>query len=106
MSPASGMGALVDAQFMELLSIAHPTPHGTELRRSEGFAADAYRACLARTDRCTPPCCSSSTDGAAAAPSTLVGGGRRHPRRPTPTPRRADAGAAARAAAAHVDAVS
>ena len=85
MSPASGMGALVDAQFMELLSIAHPTPHGTELRRSEGFAAEAYRACLERTDALYATVLQLATDGAAADP--LVGGAEpATPPTTTPTP--------------------
>ena len=84
MSPASGMGALVDAQFMELLSIAHPTPHGTELRRSEGFAAEAYRACLERTDALYATVLQLATDGAAADP--LVGGAEPGATTPTPTP--------------------
>jgi len=45
-SPAAGLEALIDALFMELLSIAHPTVHGTVLRRSAGFDKGEYAACL------------------------------------------------------------
>jgi len=47
-SPAAGLSALVDATFMELLSIAHPTVHGPTNRRSAGFDAAAYSACAER----------------------------------------------------------
>ena len=42
-NPAAGMEALVDALFMELLSIARPAPdtRAAELRRSRGFALGA-----------------------------------------------------------------
>ncbi|MEC8427621.1 MAG: hypothetical protein VXZ35_04300, partial [Pseudomonadota bacterium] len=51
-SPAAGMEALVDALFMELLSVAQPTPHmhQLELRRSQGFAMGPYGACLQRVE--------------------------------------------------------
>lgn len=50
-SPAFGMGALVDAQFMELLATSRPTTHASEApRSSDGFPDAMYRACIERID--------------------------------------------------------
>ena len=47
-SPAFGMGALVDALFMELLATSRPTTHAAEPRSSDGFPAALYASCVER----------------------------------------------------------
>ena len=47
-SPACGMGAIIDAMFMDLLATSRPTTHATHKRASRGFPTGEYRSCVER----------------------------------------------------------